>query len=1247
MDLLSKFEVPTATLKVENIQELLVLVKDKSNSINLTKEFWGEVVHLLWHHLKTCLGNLDDQLLCATCFYSVIPLVDQRDQDYYMEKLLHVVGPESNSPSRFIRRSMPGSKRLPFGIELSPNSDHVKTMSTNILRVVSLIYGLFQSSFTTKTDNDKTFKISEILKEIFDLLLPMGYEYSEYTFLVFKIIKSFRKVCGGLLEKYIFNNENNLKLLALVNDNWENPITGVRDLNRSIFQTVISTLDKSTYDRVSKDIEGFYWNKAKYLMLSDIIETYTDDILLLINHKWIDGVVYSLYKPGLVSAGADMYYALLKKINNQDYWCQFFLLHVLKILSGSCIKAIENFCNYWCLTTMKKFRTISNVLIDELEKVEYSDQVLHSKLGILRQANKLGVLDKNWSSTSNNITNYVLAGINNYNTHVRILAFDIICVSQTKSIPTATEYNLILEYLSCNLNSDSTVLRIMLEECITNSYTLTSFDHDKMSSVLQVLENVSNQFVWEEEKSSDFSEMNNMIQNIILASNYSFVDKDDHTKISGLQQIVLNCLWLNVKASCDLAAILIRYNVDDAIMCQRCLNIITRVLETSRHKGAIEAAGTALGKGMNYLTSLPEKKIGDSNPSSGDVTKLPYTLLTCKLNDLISETSKMSSVTRRGAGLSIMLHRIVSNDMKKGKPLFHYFIKTLLQKCKHPGAAQIKKSNSSTDKNVETQLDLPAAIYIHFMTRIVTDSSLATDVMYYSAELAELAFGNLTSSHWQIRNAALQLYGALIPRLIGQKKASGTDDETIATVACDEMLTHLPELWKYIIKQLKQSGGENLLQTHSNLVPILNLLANSAKRYHFSLPVTESDTEIVDLFYHLVVFLGSPIYTVRRLTAKTIFNIYEFQYISDFLLKPKNVTENLLHGMLLLLKLCHNYYACDVRNLRETFKRILGTSQHSYLCKTLYEDVFAIEISKTVIENTLLEWNSNTGPGIHTWAENRFRKFIDKCPWSDIPNLLNLLLAQCNYDDCVTRFLGFLLSRIEKDMIIPTEVLLQIASNLIAFEKKYNCSIIWRILYEISRRTCLRHCIDTAQLLKNLKPQTYNLRYIVPLVARHVDCASNEDKHILLKIIHDFSDFETSDIVMRYTAAIANNELSYNFNELLDSLKVISIKCAVLLLQDEDEDIRNLSVHFYCIISRENRLLQPYICLNRILDKSFLNVIFTEPEKSIEELNRELTAIVQFVHQVDEYNPFANESKNIYFEPDILKDMVESLNIHS
>lgn len=75
-------------------------------------------------------------------------------------------------------------------------------------------------------------------------------------------------------------------------------------------------------------------------------------------------------------------------------------------------------------------------------------------------------------------------------------------------------------------------------------------------------------------------------------------------------------------------------------------------------------------------------------------------------------------------------------------------MKTLLETCNRAEDIpnDLKNHHESDDKK-----DLPKAIYIHFLTRIVTDSSLASDVMFYSAELAELAFDNLTSPHWQIR----------------------------------------------------------------------------------------------------------------------------------------------------------------------------------------------------------------------------------------------------------------------------------------------------------------------------------------------------------------------------------------------------------------------------------------------------------------------------------------------------------------
>ena len=415
-----------------------MLKLSKTNS-NTSKEFWNQVSEILWAHLKTGFKIFDDQLLCATCFYTVIPLTDK--QDVYLIELLEMIDKEI-----FIKKNNEGK-------------------SDKTLNVASMMYGIFQSTFLTQETNNAVSKTVPVLKSIFELLLLMGYEYSQFTFISFKTIKLFKKVKGTGFEEHIFNEKNQIKLLNFVNHNWENPVTGVRDLNRCIFQTLISTIHDAMYVTVFKEINAFYWNKAKYLMLSEIIENKKGNLTTLVHdNKWVDGLVYSLNKPGLVSAGADMYYALLKQINLESEWCALFQNPVINILTGTSSKAIENFKNFWCLITLKKFPTLHSGLLGHLEDLDISEQTLYSQLCIMKQANKLGIIEKKWSSAQdfNHLERTVLVGIEHCNNNIRMLAFDIVCVSQKKLVPSQLQYDLILSFLHNNVNSDCTVLRLSM-----------------------------------------------------------------------------------------------------------------------------------------------------------------------------------------------------------------------------------------------------------------------------------------------------------------------------------------------------------------------------------------------------------------------------------------------------------------------------------------------------------------------------------------------------------------------------------------------------------------------------------------------------------------------------------------------------------------------------------------------------------------------------------------------------------------
>lgn len=735
-------------------QEILLNATEQSKSLEQKEDIWNQVSDVLWQHLHVGFNSFDDQLLCATCFYTVLTLTDKKV--YYLNDVCNIINKE------LILRCENGS------------------LNTEPSKSVALMYGMFQSAFLTHIATKEISNITSVLNSTFKLLVLMAYEYSKFTFIAFKIICSFKKVSGTDLQELIYHKDNQITLLNLVNHNWENPITGVRDLNKSIFSTLISVIDHNTYKTILEEINGFYWNKAKYLMLAEIVEQSNKDISnLLQENNWTDGLLNTLYKPGLVSAGADMYYAVLKKIKSVDEWCEIFLDGIIKILKGSSHKAIENFNNYWCLTTLKSYPLLVQVLIDGLNKLDHSDQQFYGNIFLIKQANKLGLINKNWNSSHYKdlqIEKNVTDGLQHCNNQVRLLAFDIVCITQNKNIPSKIEYDLILDFLHNNINSDCTVLRISmlnslkvfllrlhvlyfnnlkqkqssdlenlqyfwknlqeliitslnfhgnyqrkitcikllkifssslcenpkkrqkqikvtnisviqmlkdkgqwimsdetviqklvsllndpaddirenvsqlllnhysselrqsdkinllikdaeqnmkskffyeiscgysmfklvnnlliqeshpdavfktleeifiygknelftefklnrgvvksiengkqlhslisilnasLEVCLQNSYRI-KIDDDCMIELLEVLEGISNQFDWEEENStsSDFSKMSDMVKDLILQSGFNHCEQNDHTKLSGLHQIVLNCLWLNVK----------------------------------------------------------------------------------------------------------------------------------------------------------------------------------------------------------------------------------------------------------------------------------------------------------------------------------------------------------------------------------------------------------------------------------------------------------------------------------------------------------------------------------------------------------------------------------------------------------------------------------------------------------------------------------------------------------------------------
>ena len=316
----------------------------------------------------------------------------------------------------------------------------------------------------------------------------------------------------------------------------------------------------------------------------------------------------------------------------------------------------------------------------------------------------------------------------------------------------------------------------------------------------------------------------------------------------------------------------------------------------------------------------------------------------------------------------------------------------------------------------------------------------------------------------------------LVPKLVGQNKPSGTEDETIATVACDELRTHSPKLWAYIMEILQSKHVEhtNLLLTHSNYVPILNMLANSAKRYNFSYDTNGMDWE-KQLLQNLVTLLGSPIFTVRRLTAKCIFNIYTLDNIFDLIFSLEYMTENLLHGALMLIEVCHRYYSLKYHNqfkkLQEKFRKVLATGSHYYPSIEIYENVFCnVDLNQKEIVKTFLElYQYKQAPGIFMWAHNRINKYIMKASWDQILDILKIVRNQNDFEKCCE----VISEKLEVNIELSETVVKGLVQLMVSFKINKSSNLIWEIIFKISLKFDLSSYIDIAKLMDNLVRKRY------------------------------------------------------------------------------------------------------------------------------------------------------------------------------
>ncbi|XP_014468561.1 PREDICTED: uncharacterized protein LOC106741269 isoform X2 [Dinoponera quadriceps] len=386
--------------------------------------------------------------------------------------------------------------------------------------------------------------------------------------------------------------------------------------------------------------------------------------------------------------------------------------------------------------------------------------------------------------------------------------------------------------------------------------------------------------------SSSFAEMGLAIDEHIKTSEIDDSNYDA-LQLSPAHQVLTSCIWMSLKVLCEVASEIGILMQSDA-MVKGSMDIIVTVLLKCRHKGVVESAGVAIANLSKYLYGRKE------------YCELPRTYLT---NLLEETTGELLHLTRRGSGLSIMFHKLVVSDDRKDRPTVHFAVQKLLRSLENLSVVKIRKLQSEEDS--------PWARRLHFLRALVADKEIHASLIPYMEEICLRCFGYIESDVWAVRNASLQLYGAVVPRLVGQCSGNKKDGSLDFADGCslNHFVTHYPTLAGRMLIQLqaasKVTGTSGAaLRSYARVAHTLTLLSRMWMG-GCDLVDYPSSAFIEKLKKSLYELCQKPMIYIRQMAAKALVALTPSTHLVSILdtiqrFIGESQNDNQLYGLLLL-----------------------------------------------------------------------------------------------------------------------------------------------------------------------------------------------------------------------------------------------------------------------------------------------------------------------------------------------------------
>ncbi|XP_053225019.1 uncharacterized protein LOC128403894 isoform X5 [Podarcis raffonei] len=393
-----------------------------------------------------------------------------------------------------------------------------------------------------------------------------------------------------------------------------------------------------------------------------------------------------------------------------------------------------------------------------------------------------------------------------------------------------------------------------------------------------------------------FADMGNAISFLIhVGKDPGLPNEDDSVLLSEEHSLILTCCWVSVKEIGLLLGGLAEkiLPLEPPAGCLLPLQVVKmaakafqEILLTCRHWGAVEGCSLGFTKFCAALLSHPDPELQD----------IPRTALEQGLALLSSPRN--CSITRRAAGFPMLfLCIVVGEDPSKTRPLLANCVQRLLALAGEP-----------LPGDWDQTVDLPQVSALHVLQTLVRGSGLGTALNQYVTSMVVLFLEALRSPSWAMRNAAIQLFGALTVRLLGRTRSwdDGCDQDGVSPEA---LFTRYPQLRSILLKELAVAAEESTgpQRGRFRLCPSLYaILTFLAKLQPGGTDTWNSDTNACFL-EPLVRLSGNPIHAVRVMAAKALVPLVPaaeyggvlFRLASGLPLPGDVLCHNALHGRLL------------------------------------------------------------------------------------------------------------------------------------------------------------------------------------------------------------------------------------------------------------------------------------------------------------------------------------------------------------